>query len=819
MKISTNWLSEYVTHGLSPSDLAELLTMAGLEVEDVEIRGASQAGVVVGHVLAVRPHPRADRLTLCDVDLGLEVPVQIVCGAPNVAEGQKVPVATVGTELSLPDPGTPGSRKVIVLQQAKIRGEMSSGMICAEDELGLSDDHSGIMVLDASARVGQPFLEYLVDRGRGGQDAVLDVSITPNRQDAVSVIGIARDVAALTGRSLRLPEVHVPEAGGPVTEQVSVRIESPEACGRYAAIMVRGVEIGESPGWLKERLEAVGLRPRNNVVDVTNFVMLECGQPLHAFDFDHLAGEAIVVRRLEESSPFVTLDDKERSLPAGTLMICDAQGPVAIAGVMGGVNSEVTETTSNVLIESAHFDATLIRRTARALGLQTDASYRFERGVDPHGTVWAAARAAQLMVELAGGRLVEGCVDMCPRPFDLRSLTLRAARIAAILGAEVPDEQVTRLLRAIGFVLSYSAESRTWQCVVPSYRTDIEREIDVIEEVARLYGYDRIPEPARATMPFEQPRRDALEEWRDRVRGMLAGQGYREVYTNSLLPEPLAVRFSPGGADTVVGTLNAVSRHMDTLRPALLPGVLRVVAHNMNHGRRAVRLMEFGHVFQRSEEPGLPVPGFREREHLLLVQSGVVREPSWDEAGRDADVFDVKGAVSFLQRALGLRSLTIEPVSELPVSDQGTRILAGGSVIGHAGRVRPEEMPDLDLRQPVYFVELDWEALLADISAAGMRRYRPISRFPVVARDLAVIVDASTRAGDVLSTIGASGATLLQQVDLFDVFTGTQVGEGRKSMAFSLQFGADRTLVDEEVDAEIGLILTVLKDRYGAVLR
>ena len=451
MNISYNWIGEYVDHGLPVDELAHALTMSGLEVEEVAQIGANLDGVVVGHVLEAGQHPNADRLRLCRVDVGDGEPVQIVCGAPNVATGQKVPVAMVGTTLMLPDRKNPDEKVPVKIKKAKLRGEVSQGMICAEDELGLGHDHSGIMVLPPEAEVGTPFEAYLKAQGVPSSDAVIDIAITPNRPDATSHIGVARDVAALTDQPLTRPDVSLPTEGGEAAELVTVQLDAAEACPRYVAMVVKNVAIGESPAWLKARLEAIGLRPRNNVVDITNYVMHECGQPLHAFDLGEIAGQTIRVRLTEGEETFTTLDSVERKLPAGTLMIADAERDVAIAGVMGGENSEVTDDTTDVLIESAYFDLSTVRRTAKALQLQTDASYRFERGVDRDGQVWAAARAAALMADLAGGEIVPGMVDAHPVKPEPRRITLRPFRVEQILGVDIPLGEIERLLTAIGF--------------------------------------------------------------------------------------------------------------------------------------------------------------------------------------------------------------------------------------------------------------------------------------------------------------------------------------------------------------------------------
>ena len=846
MKISLDWLGEYVDHELSPEKLADLLTMAGLEVEDVERQGASLDGVVVGHVLEAGPHPNADRLTLCQVDIGTEEPVQIVCGAPNVAAGQKVPVATVGTTLLLPSRKNPSEKEPVTIQKAKLRGETSKGMICAEDELGLGDNHDGILVLDEEATVGRPFSAYLKARGALTSDVVLDIAITPNRPDAISHLGVARDVAALTDGLLHRPDVALPELGGRTSEEIQIEIEAPDACRRYAAIIVRGVNVGPSPAWMQQRLEAVGLRPRNNLVDITNYVMYECGQPLHAFDLDQVAGSSIIVRRAEKEETFTTLDSIERKLPKEALLICDAEQPVAIAGVMGGENSEVTEATTNVLIESAYFDPSTIRKTAKALSLQTDASYRFERGVDADGQVWAAARAAQLMAEIAGGEVVPGLVDAHPNPVPPREVTLRQGRLHQLLGIEVPFEEATRLLEAIGFEVEVEespldalaeqamegrpldrvdVNGQSVQCRVPSFRPDVEREVDVIEEVARLYGYDRIAEPAHVPVPnapFTEPAAGVL---RQRARRRLSGQGFREVYTNSMLPQDVAERFNHaplGGSQpgAVVTTLNPVSQEMAALRPSLLPGVLQTIRFNQNHGQRALRLFEFGHVFRRADVEGAVVPGYAEHEAVLLTLSGPRREASWDADAEETDFFDIKGAAEMLLDALDIPDIRMTPHADATaLTAYHLWVQSGETALGTIARLADSVADGLDLSAPVYFAELDWKRLTTLAASLRQVDYQPVSRFPVVERDVAVVVDRDQAAGALLHAIQEAGRPLVQDVSVFDLYEGDRLASGKKSLAFRLHLAADRTLKDKEVDKQIRHVVDALQDRFGAELR
>ncbi|HEX8298528.1 MAG TPA: phenylalanine--tRNA ligase subunit beta, partial [Rubricoccaceae bacterium] len=520
MLLSFDWISDYVDHSRTADEIAHLLTMSGLEVENVERTGPTFEGVVVGRVLDAQPHPGADRLRVCLIDLGAGDPVQIVCGAPNVATGQTVPVATVGTALTLPSRETPGETVEITIKKSKIRGETSEGMICAEDELGIGASHDGILVLYAdgpTSAPGTPFADYLDARGQRGGDAVLDVNVTPNRPDATSHIGVARDVAALTGRPLRLPDVEMPDASVPLG--VRVTVEDAEGCPRYAALVVEGLTVGPSPAWLVARLAAVGVRSVSNVVDVTNYVLHETGQPLHAFDLDRLAGPEIVVRRSGAGETLETLDGARRDLPEGTLLICDASGPVAVAGVMGGASTEVTASTTRVLIESAVFDAPSVRRASKRLGLSTDASYRFERGVDETAQLRAAARAAALLAEVAGGTLAPGVADVVSRPATPRTTTLRLSRVERLLGVAVAEDEARRLLAAIGFETAGNGDSLTVS--IPPWRPDVAREVDVVEEVARLVGLDRLPAVASVPVALAPTPEPPLFSLLDRARRRL----------------------------------------------------------------------------------------------------------------------------------------------------------------------------------------------------------------------------------------------------------------------------------------------------------
>ena len=798
--------------------------MLGLEVDDVLTVGTDLDGVVVGNVLAARQHPNADRLRVCRVDIGEEDPVQIVCGAPNVAAGQKVPVATSGTTLMLPSRDDPDTRVAVKIKRTRLRGEESNGMICAEDELGLGEDHDGIMVLKADAPVGQAFDTYLEKEGLKVADTVLDVAITPNRPDAISHVGMARDIAAINDLALLKPAVAIPAQAGPVQEAISVSIEAPEACRRYVGLLVRGVTVKESPAWLKQRLAAIGLRPRNNIVDITNYVMFECGQPLHAFDYDRIAGHKIEVTFARKGDKFTTLDSKTHTLPERTLMICDGERPVAIAGIMGGENSEVSDDTTNVLIEAAYFDPSTIRRTAKKLGLQTDASYRFERGVDPEAQPWAAARAAGLMVELGGGELVAGMVDAHPSPQARKHITMRVKRANTLIGIDADGDWMATMLERIGFVVRQ--EEGQIHCTVPSFRPDIDREIDVIEEIARLYGYDNLPVPASTPIPNILPVLDRARAQKSRVTDYLVGQGFRELRVNSMLRSEVAERFNDSrltgmdGDDGIVETLKPISQEMAALRPSLLPGMLSVMQHNQNHGQRILRFWESGHVFFRTEKSHSYIPGYTERDSLIIGLSGPAVQGNWDTEERSADFSDLLGLVEGLLAQVRMDGLIGKARYEpTPLMNAHVELSYHGQRIGILGEVATKLLEKYNLKETVLFAELDWGAIAKSTTVHSDLAYNPVSRYPSVDRDMALVMNITQEVGDVVQALQNAGGPLLQRVTVFDVYLGDKIEAGKKSVAFGLRFGADRTLKDKEVEKAMKKILAKMENEFGAYLR
>ena len=817
MKISSHWLTDYVDHGLAPAELSRTLTMSGLEVEEENPLGITTHGIVIGRVFAVSPHPRADRLTLCRVDVGRDQPVQIVCGAPNVTAGQSVAVATVGARLQLP-----GRTKPLKIKRARLRGEESSGMICAEDELGISDDHRGILVLRTSAKPGEPFRDYLERTGMAARDTVLDIAITPNRPDAACHLGVARDIAACRDLPLRRPEVALPASPVPAEHAVSVAIDCPRKCRRYAAMLVLDITVEESPLWLKQRLRAIGLRPSNNVVDVTNFVMHECGQPLHAFDYDAITDHTIIVRESKEGEAITTLDGRRRPLPAGTVLICDAARPVAIGGIMGGENSEVSRRTTRILIESAYFDPSTTRRSARMLGLATDASYRFERGVDADGQIWAAARAAALIAEVARGTVVDGVVDVHPKPMTMPAVALRHSRIEKVLGTEIAKPEARRILTALGFEIVRDGPGRL-QCQVPTYRPDVVQEIDLVEEVARIHGFDKIPLPKGTQLPGVAPHPRPEDVLRAEVYGLLGGRGYREIYTNSLLPKDEAERFCDpvlAARGPVVETLNAVSQSMTTLRPTLVPGVLQAMGYNQNRGQEVLRFYEFGHVFHRVQGKVTFIPGFSEYDALILMISGPLGPTEWGEKPRESDFFDLKGDVETLLEVLRVPAVRTEPCYERTTLTRFHVLLrSDGAEIGRMGRMDDAVCAAYDIKAPVFFAEFNWTRLVLHAKDQVARRHSPFSRHPVVTRDISLVVDRAVPAGAIQATIQKAGQPLLQRATVFDLYSDSKLGRNKRTLAFSMRFGAQRTLRDKEVESAVGAIVRALTAEHGAVLR
>lgn len=799
MKVSLEWLSEYIDIDVEPGELAEMLTMSGTAVDTMFTMGAGVSGVLVCHVIEVRPHPDADNLRLAVVEDGTGTR-EIVCGAPNLAEGMKAALALPGARLP-----AVSERE---LEPATIRGVRSEGMMVSGLELGISDDHSGILELDMNAQVGMDLHEVLpLD------DVIFELEVTPNRPDCMSMLGVAREVSALTGRALKRPSLAVEESGGPVFELAKVFIEDAGGCPRYTARVVTGVTIGPSPGWMARRLLAAGLRPINNVVDITNYVLMELGQPLHAFDLDLLTDRTIVVRKAGPGETMTTLDGAEWPLGPTALVIADATEPVALAGIMGGEDSEVTERSRNILIESAFFDPTGILLTSRKLGLRTEASARFERGCDPEGTATAALRAAVLMAELAGGSVAEGEIDVYPGKYTPVTVEVRPARVNRLLGTDIPADEMADILRRLEIGVE---EGDTLRATAPSFRPDLQREIDMIEEVARIYGYDRVPAglPAGAGADAGLSRRQLLAE---AVAETLVATGFCEAFLYSFMRRGDLDLLRVGDDDPmrrVVGLLNPLAETGEVMRTTLLPGLLRTAAANFNRGNRELALFEKGRTFIARSAEETP----DEIDSLGLMLYGAYGPPSWSNAPGPADLFDLKGALESLADVLGVE-LGFEPAEvAFFAPGRSARVMLKGARIGVMGQLHPSVASGFGLEGEVFAAEIATAPMLD--AAVEVRRYSPVGRFPNVKVDIAVIVDAGLAAGEVEHEIRSSGGAWLKSARLFDVYTGTQVPGGRKSLAYALEFGSgEGTLTDEQAHAEMDRIVACLAERFGAVLR
>ncbi|MBM3835258.1 MAG: phenylalanine--tRNA ligase subunit beta [Verrucomicrobia bacterium] len=812
MKVTFNWLKQYVDFNWSPEELAERLTMLGLEVEGRQKLSGEFDGIVVAQVITRDKHPNADKLSLCRVNDG-KGERQIVCGAHNFQAGDKVPLIFPGASL----PAKPGEQP-LTIKVGKIRGVESQGMMCSPKELGLADDAEGLLILTPDAKVGQPFAEHL---GRAGSDIVYDLEVTPNRPDLNSVIGIAREIAALTGNPLRIPQItdHGSRSTHHVSDLVSVRIEDAESCPRYVARVVRGVKVGPSPDWLRHTLEKVGIRSISNVVDVTNYVMMEIGQPLHAFDC-HLvaAGESgrptIVIRRAAAGERFTTLDGQERTLTNDMLLIADEKKAIALAGVMGGQNTEINEKTADVLIESAYFNPVNIRRTSKKLELRTESSYRFERGADVGISDWASRRAAQLIQETAGGEIVEGVVDAYPKPTEPRQIRLRHLKVSQLLGVEIPPAANVQYLRQLG--LEIVREDNGQSCTVkgPTFRVDLKRETDLIEEIARLYGVDKIPAtPPRGAVGANAY--DAVHDQLAEARRILTGIGLNETQGQTLISDTAAQMIVVNGAPQIVALQNPLSSDMNVLRPSLIPGLLDALRHNLNRKNDDAALFETGRVFMRSDAQ------VREERRLAVALTGARLAAFWSGPDREAkmDIYDLKGALDEFFEQFGVRGLTyVRNESGGPLYLEWATIQLGKQPLGEFGQLMPVIAKRYGLRDAVLLSELNLDLLLA--RRRSEKSFKGLPAFPSIRRDVAMIVPEKTTHEEVINVAKQTKPLNLETIELFDVFRGQNVPAGQKSVAYAFTYrNAERTLTDAEVNAVHEKLVGQFKQKLQAVVR
>ncbi len=787
MKVSLSWLKDYVPIEMDSADLAEALTMVGLEIESVSDRYRYLETVYVGRIDAIAPHPDADKLRLCRVDTGRRK-ISVVCGAPNIKTGMLSPIALPGTEFP----------EGFVLEKSVIRGQASEGMLCSEGELGLGADRSGIMVLDPSLSVGDRLASALAL-----SDTVFEIEITPNRPDCLSVIGVAREIAAILKVRLKYPDFTLIDKGNQIAERTSVTIEAPDHCPRYVARLLEDIKVKPSPFWLQERLLSVGLRPINNMVDVTNFVLMETGQPLHAFDFDNLAEDRIVVRTASKGETFVTLDKKERVLDSETLMICDGQKAVAVGGVMGGLNSEIEDRTTRVLIESAYFNPVSIRRTSKRLGLSTDAAYRFERGVDPAGQIRAANRAAKLMAELGGGRLVSGLIDEYPRRQSAKRLKLSVKNTNRLLGTELRHTQIAKLLKSIEFTVEKKSPKKDddiLRVTAPSFRVDISRPEDLMEEVARLSGYNHIPTTFPA-MPAARHHAHKEIELRDRMRQLMTGFGFRETINYSFMHKQSGDRLRLRPDDPrrqLVDILNPLTEDQAVMRTSLVPGLLQTVHYNISQQKKNLRFFEIGKVFINEDPRHLP----REPEILAGIWTGSRHGGSWHDQATDCDFYDIKGVVEGLLNALQIDGIHFtrlhENQSAYTRTGHSAQILCGDALLGLVGEIHPEVLSNYDLKQPSFLFELNFDQLVPLIK--DTIQSKPVPRFPAVFRDITIIVDIDIEAQKIITEVQNRPEKLVESFNLLNVFEGNPIAEGKKSVSLRITYrSSEKTLKDEDV--------------------
>jgi phenylalanyl-tRNA synthetase beta chain len=822
MKVSLKWLKDYVDIKLAPQELAERLTMAGSEVKGIETVGGTWDNVVVGEVIALNPHPDADRLRLATVDLGTRQ-VTTVCGAPNIALGQKVTFAHVGAKLMDPHTG-----QVAMVKAAKIRGVVSEGMVCSEKELGISENHEGILVLPPEAPIGAAVGAYL-------GDVVLDLDITPNRPDCLSVIGVAREVAALTGESLHVPKVRYEETEKSIDSAASVDIVDSDLCPRYCASLISGVRIAPSPDWLQQRLSSCGMRPINNVVDITNYVMLEYGQPLHAFDYDKLNGQQIIVRRARNGETITTLEGSKRTLNSDILVIADKGEAVAVAGVMGGLDSEVTDRTDTILLESANFSQAAIRRSCSHLQFQSGASVRFDKGLNSELPLVPLKRATQLLLELAGGKSAKGVIDVYPGKSKSEFIPLTTREVKRLSGLKVSIDGILKVLKALGFECREGDSSSQIFVSAPYWRSDTKCSADLVEEVVRIIGYDRVPMTRLGSpLPPQKPKL-SLEarqsELKDKLLNILTGFGFQEILTYSLVSLEKLQKVSPQLEIKIppLKVANPMTREQEYLRTSLRAGLLGALAHNHKFEQAGVRLFEIGKVFlpqhhhviatlgetkgkQSPEERELP----QEKDMLCAVLGGARAESSWQADKEMLDFFDAKGAIENLLSQLGLKASFESSDDEGLYPGRGADVIVEDDKVGVVGDLHPRVAQAFELSNTVGLIEIDLAKLLTKITGTGV--YRSIPRFPSVSRDIALIIDEQASYRRVEEVI--EDFPLVTKVSLFDLYRGEQVAEGKKSFAIRIAYQSpSRTLTDEEVDRTQEQMLGRLHQELGATLR
>jgi phenylalanyl-tRNA synthetase beta chain len=812
MTISYHWLKEYIDIPETPEALGHLLTSTGLEVESIHpfetIKGGL-SGLVIGEVLTCAKHPNADKLSVTTVDAGREKPLSIVCGASNVAAGQKVVVALPGTTLH-PFQGDPFTIKV-----TKIRGEQSEGMICAEDEIGLSANHDGILVLNTRVPNGTPASDYF----KVSTDFIFEIGLTPNRADAASHIGVARDIKAVMNRPIALPPVDAFRPDN-TSRTIPVVVENTAACPRYSAVTISGVTVSDSPEWLKNRLRSIGLAPINNIVDITNFVLHETGQPLHAFDADQITGNKVIVKTLPAGTTFVTLDGKERALTADDLMICNAEEPMCIGGVFGGVKSGITAQTRNVFLESACFSPDYIRKTGMHHQLKTDASFRFERGTDPNMTVYALKRAALLMKEIAGGQITSEVVDVYPAPIGNRIIRVKEKNVNRLIGKVIPRPEMLSILERLD-IRTEDQNTEGFTVSVPPYRVDVIQEADVVEEILRIYGFNNIglSEISGTDYLAEFPEKD-LHAFKRSVGALLAANGFYEILTNSLTHAAWQQKHQLTFRGEPVEILNKLSEEQGILRQTLLFSGLEVCAYNINRKQKDLKLFEFGKIYWRSvqeKNPVDPLTSFHEEERLALFMTGHAEAENWQTQTRSVNYFDLAQQVMNVLEKSALQNSIQEPLND-PLFEYGMTLKKGSREIGKLGKVKGALLKEFGIKQEIFYADLSTALLFR--SANPKFVVQDVARFPEVRRDLSLVLDRHVTFAEMKKLVLATEKRLIKDIVAFDVYEGDKIPEGKKAYALGFTLlDENKTLTDEEIDGVMQKLMDAFEGTMGAVIR
>lgn len=816
MKISYKWLKEYIDINLTPGELDEILTQTGLEVGGIEkyqsIKGGLE-GLVIGEVKTCEKHPNSDHLSITSVDVNGEELLPIVCGAPNVAAGQKVVVATVGTVLYDGD-------ESFTIKKSKLRGELSMGMICAEDEIGLGEGHDGIMVLDADAPVGMPANEYF----KVEDDTVIEIDLTPNRIDGASHIGVARDLAAFLKQTQQI-DYHVPSVKEFMIDNtntpIEVVVENEKACHRYSGVCISGVKIAPSPEWLQQRLKAIGLNPINNIVDITNYVLFETGQPLHAFDYAKVQGNKVVVKTMPQGQQFVTLDEVKRELNENDLMICNDTEPMCMAGVFGGLESGVSETTTNLFLESAYFDAVYVRKTARRHGLNTDASFRFERGTDPNNTVYALKRAAMLIKEIAGGTISSEIIDIYPNPVKNFTVEVDYNNITRLIGKDLGKETIKNILTALEISIEKEDDSKL-TLSIPPYRVDVRREADVIEDILRIYGFNNIEVPHKVNSTLSYSPKPDEHKLKNMLADMLSGNGFNEIMNNSLTKASYYQDLESLSGENTVNIYNPLSSDLNALRQSLLFGGLENIAYNINRKSGDLKLYEFGSSYHHfvKEENDHPVKNYQENQHLSLFITGNKTQTSWNLKEEATNFFHLKAYVELVLKRLGfdIEKLKIKE-TQSDLFTEGLTYSAKKSQLVEMGLVSGKLLKNTNIDAPVFYADFNWENLMKGAMKNSVS-YQDLPKYPSVKRDLALLLDKEVSFAQIKQIANNCEKKLLKSVSLFDVYQGEKLGADKKSYAvsFILQDN-EKTLNDKQIDKIMQKLIKSYEKQVGAQIR